>query len=148
MILSPLEATRKQLKVNRNLPRVSTEQNRTQARRKLISNWSTTLNRKTRREQSTVKFIFKLFNFPHGNHPLVLLIHIGSHPPSQGWIDQYGFAHPFWYSFIMSQKKKRRKPSRRKIHSGLLEGYLFVYPGSVKPHLCHFTGMDIYYVIY
>ena len=32
-----------------------------------------------------------------------LLTHIGPHP-YQGWIDQYRFAHPFWYLLVISRK--------------------------------------------
>ena len=37
-------------------------------------------------------------------HPLILLIHIGGHP-SQGWIDQYGFAHPTSFKYQGTSRK-------------------------------------------
>ena len=37
-------------------------------------------------------------------NPLNLLIHIGGHSPSQGWIDTNGFAHPFWFLSIRSRR--------------------------------------------
>ena len=69
-------------------------------------------------------------------NPLTLLIRIGG-PPSQGSIEQYGFAHLCTYLFKRSSDDIK-PPSRKE--NLVVWRICFVHFGAVKFHPCHFTG--------